>query len=62
MNIVLIGVLMMVVFMAAILSKKVSALTALVVVPVIFGFIAGFGMNTLEYAVNGILSVNSTVA
>ena len=51
MNIVLIGVLMMVVFMAAILSKKVSALTALVVVPVIFGFIAGFGMNTLEYAV-----------
>ena len=28
MNIVLIGVLMMVVFMAAILSKKVSALTA----------------------------------
>lgn len=62
MNIVLVGILMMVVFMAAILSKKVSALTALVVVPVIFGLIAGFGTDTFNYAATGILSVGGTVA
>lgn len=62
MNIVLVGILMMVVLMAAILSKKVSTLTALVVVPVIFGLIAGFGVDTVTYATSGILSVGSTVA
>lgn len=62
MNIVLVGILMMAAFMVAILSKKVSPLTALVIVPVIFGLIAGFGVDTVTYATSGILSVGSTVA
>lgn len=62
MSVVGAGILMLVVFMGAILSKKVSALTALVVIPLIFGFAAGFGMETIDYAVAGMLSVNSTIA
>lgn len=59
---VIIGLIMIVVFMALILSKRVSAFTALVIVPIVFGFIAGYGTDTFTYAMKGILSVNSTVA
>ena len=62
MNIALIGLLMIVVFMIAVLSKKVNVITAMVVIPVIFGFIAGFGLDTFTYAVAGMLSVDSTIA
>ena len=50
---VIIGLIMIVVFMALILSKRVSAFTALVIVPIVFGFIAGFGTDTFTYAMKG---------
>ena len=62
MYIVIVGVIMLVVFMALILTKKVSPFTALVVVPIVFGFIAGFGTETFRHAMMGILDVGSTVA
>ena len=62
MNIVLIGVIMIAVFMALVLSKKFSVLPLLVLIPIIFGFIAGFGTDTFMYAVKGMLGVGSTVA
>lgn len=62
MYIVIIGVIMLVVFMALILSKKVSAFTALVLVPIVFGLIAGFGTDTFKHAIMGMLDVGSTVA
>ncbi|MDR1213522.1 MAG: citrate:proton symporter [Propionibacteriaceae bacterium] len=58
----IVGVVMIVVFMTAILSRKMSALTALITIPLIFGFIAGFGTSTLEFAWSGIESVGPTVA
>ena len=59
---VLIGVIMLVVFMALVLSKRVSALTALVLVPIVFGFIAGYGTETFRYAMYGMINVGTTVA
>ncbi|MDR1194712.1 MAG: citrate:proton symporter [Peptococcaceae bacterium] len=62
MYVVIVGVIMLVVFMALILSKKTSPFTALVIVPVVFGLIAGFGTDTFKYAMLGMLDVGSTVA
>ena len=56
----IIGICMLVVFTLLIISKKVSVLTALIGVPVLFGFIAGFGMETFTYAMDGVLGVSST--
>ena len=57
----IIGICMLVVFTLLIISKKVSVLTALIGVPVLFGFIAGFGMETFTYAMDGVLGVSSTL-
>jgi len=54
---VIVGVIMLVVFMTLILTKRVSTLTALVIVPVVFGFIAGYGTETFKYAMYGMISV-----
>lgn len=62
MYIVIVGVLMLVVFMALILSKRVSALTALVIVPIVFGLIAGFGTETFLFAMKGMMGVGNTVS
>jgi CitMHS family citrate-Mg2+:H+ or citrate-Ca2+:H+ symporter len=62
MYIVIIGVIMLVVFMALILSKKVSPLSALVIVPIVFGFVAGFGTDTFRHAMLGMIDVGTTVA
>jgi CitMHS family citrate-Mg2+:H+ or citrate-Ca2+:H+ symporter len=59
---VIVGVIMLVVFMALILSKKVSPLTALVIVPIVFGLIAGFGTDTFKFAMLGMIDVGTTVA
>lgn len=59
---VIVGVIMLVVFMALILSKRMSAFTALILVPIVFGFVAGFGTDTFKYAMLGMLDVGSTVA
>lgn len=53
---------MLVVFMGLILSKKVSTLTALVTVPIVFGLIAGFGVDTFIYAMKGIIGVGTTIS
>lgn len=62
MYITIVGVTMLIVFMALILTKRTSALTALVVVPIVFGFIAGFGTDTLRYAMKGIIGVGTTIS
>lgn len=62
MYISIVGIVMLVVFMTLILTKRTSALTALIVVPIVFGFIAGFGTNTLLYAMKGIIGVGTTIS
>jgi len=62
MYITIVGIIMLVVFMALILTKRTSALTALIVVPLVFGFIAGFGKDTFLYAMKGIIGVGTTIS
>ena len=56
------GFAMIVVFMALIMAKKLSPFTSLILIPVAFGLIAGYGWDTLAYAMNGIKGVASTFA
>lgn len=56
------GFAMIVVFMALIMTKKLSPFTSLILVPIVFGLIAGYGWDTLDYAMSGIKSVASTFA
>jgi CitMHS family citrate-Mg2+:H+ or citrate-Ca2+:H+ symporter len=52
------GFLIIIVFLLLIISKKMSVITALVLVPIIFGVIAGFNHNELgEMALTGIRQV-----
>ena len=53
---------MIVVFMALIMAKKLSPFTSLIIIPVLFGLLAGYGWDTLEYAMTGIKDVASTFA
>ena len=48
--------------MALIMAKKLSPFTSLILVPVAFGLLAGYGWDTLGYAMDGIKSVASTFA
>lgn len=56
------GFAMIVVFMALIMAKKLSPFTSLILIPVVFGLLAGYGWDTLEYAMSGIQDVASTFA
>lgn len=56
------GIAITVVLLALILSKKVSALSALILVPIIGSLIAGFGLDTVEFAVQGIKNIAPVVA
>lgn len=58
----LITVLMLAVFLAVILSKKTSVLVALVLVPIIFAVIAGFGGSIDTIVTGGIAKVAPTAA
>ena len=62
MNLAFLGFAMIVVFMALIMAKKLSPFTSLMLVPIAFGFIAGYRMDTFSYAMSGIKSVASTFA
>ena len=72
MNLAFLGFAMIIVFMALILfvgatayrllAKKLSPFTSLILVPVAFGLLAGYGWDTLGYAMDGIKSVASTFA
>lgn len=56
------GFAMIVVFMALIMAKKLSPFTSLILIPLIFGVLAGYGVDTLTYAMDGIKDVASTFA
>lgn len=58
----LITVLMLATFLAVILSKRVSVLCALILVPIIFAVIAGFGGDIGEIVSDGIAKVAPTAA
>ena len=60
MSLAFLGFAMIVVFMALIMAKKLSPFTSLILVPIAFGLLAGYGWDTLKYAMNGIKSVAST--
>ena len=62
MNLAFLGFAMNIVFMALIMAKKLSPFTSLILVPVTFGLLAGYGWDTLGYAMDGIKSVASTFA
>ena len=53
---------MIVVMMALITMKKLSPFTALLLVPLGFGLLAGYGTDVLKYGMQGILGVASTFA
>ncbi|WP_125143981.1 CitMHS family transporter [Clostridium transplantifaecale] len=62
MSLAFLGLAMIVVFMALIMAKKLSPFTSLILVPIVFGLLAGYGWDTLKYAMDGIKSVASTFA
>lgn len=62
MALALYGYAIIIIFMALIMTKKMSALTSLLIVPIVIGCIAGFGPNIAEYAMVGMKSVATTAA
>lgn len=56
------GYAMVITFMVLIMSKKMTAFTALITVPVVFGLLGGFGIELGEFALTGVKSVSSTAA
>lgn len=58
----LLGYGMVITFMVLIMSKKMTAFTALITVPIIFGLIGGFGLELGEFAIIGVKGVSSTAA
>lgn len=56
------GIIIIVVLLALILSKKVSALSALILVPIIVALAAGFGLETFGFAVQGIRNIAPVAA
>ncbi len=61
MNLALLGFAMVISFMLLIMTKKLSAVTALVIVPLVFGLIAGAGANLGEMILDGIGQIAPTV-
>jgi len=57
----LLGVATIVVLLAAILSRRMSALVALIVVPVVAALIGGFGLQTSQFVVTGVKSLAPVV-
>ena len=62
MYLALLGFGMIIVFMALIMAKKLSPFTSLILVPILFGLLAGYGWDTFGYVMDGIKSVASTFA
>ena len=62
MYLALLGFGMIIVFMALIMAKKLSPFTSLILVPILFGLLAGYGWDTFGYAMDGMKSVASTFA
>lgn len=58
----LLGYGMVITFMVLIMSKKMTAFTSLIIVPIAFGLMGGFGLSLGGFAVNGIKTVSTTAA
>jgi CitMHS family citrate-Mg2+:H+ or citrate-Ca2+:H+ symporter len=56
------GLSIVLVLLALILTKRLSALSALVLVPVTGSLLAGFGLDTAKYAVDGIRNIGPVAA
>jgi CitMHS family citrate-Mg2+:H+ or citrate-Ca2+:H+ symporter len=56
----LLGLAMVVTFMTLIMTRKMSAIAALIAVPIVFGLIAGAGPGLGEMMVKGVLQVTPT--
>jgi len=56
----LIGFAMIAVFMILIMTRAVSAMAALILVPIIFGLIAGHGLDMGEMALGGVIALAPT--
>src|SRR5688572_18409943 len=56
------GILIIVAVLGLILSKRTTALTALIVVPIVGGLLAGFGSKTATFAVSGITMIAPVAA
>lgn len=56
------GVVIIILLLGLILSKKVSALSALTCVPIIIALLAGFGLDTFGFAVKGIQNIAPVAA
>lgn len=56
------GIAITVVLLTLILSKKVSTLSALIIVPVVGALVAGFGLETADFAIQGIKNIAPVVA
>lgn len=56
----ILGYLMIITFMILIMTKKMSAFTSLLIIPIVYGFIGGHGAELGKYALAGVKSVSST--
>ncbi len=56
----LLGYLMVLTFMVLIMTKRLSALVALTIIPIIFGLMAGHGADLGDMAVDGIVKLAPT--
>ncbi len=55
-----VGIIMILVLLLAIMSKRLSALVALIVIPLLAGLVAGFGLELFEFMTEGIKSIAAT--
>lgn len=56
----ILGFVMMIVFMYLIMSNRLSALIALIVVPIVFALISGFGKDLGEMMIQGVTDLAPT--
>jgi CitMHS family citrate-Mg2+:H+ or citrate-Ca2+:H+ symporter len=57
----LLGYVMLVVFIVLVLWKKLSPMSALIIIPLVFGIIGGFGIDTFLFAAEGIKDVVNVI-
>ncbi|MBB2931484.1 CitMHS family transporter [Paraburkholderia silvatlantica] len=57
----LLGLVTIVVLLAAILSKRMSPLVALIIVPIVASLIGGFGLQTSQFVIDGLKSLAPVV-
>jgi CitMHS family citrate-Mg2+:H+ or citrate-Ca2+:H+ symporter len=57
----LLGLVTIVVLLAAILSKRMSPLVALIIVPIAASLIGGFGLQTSKFVIDGLKSLAPVV-